>query len=366
MLSGTGQRRDFNTVKADWWTLSMIRAVCDPGQARKIKEVVQIASVYITDIKGMTYTGCAKCKKGHRDGAPVCECAPASAEFWRADLVLTDHTAQQTVTIFDPLQDLTNLYLPGCTPLDFKDDPDKAEEFHMNIMAIPLTILVTFDENSYLDNISVTVRKARPTVDLQTGDMLHPLTALPRYEENCDAWPPTLLSETSFAAGIGMSRVGTGAVKAFRALVRFTDKPQGAKRTNDSAIVKITRTCACCSQNPDDKTTYNLVQNGPLEVASRLLSIKKGECAHLVLAWRSTQHLTILGMCPLDAKEYDNFFKFFQCELEIHKEMFSSSQHVITPEDGAMMTPMKACTANQEAAEQHAAPCIFDTHRNIP
>ena len=184
---------------------------------------------------------------------------------------------------------------------------------------------------------------------------------MPRYTENCDAWPPTMLSETSFLPGIGMSRVDTGAVKAFRALVRFTDKPQGVKRTQDAAILKVTRTCACCLQNEDQATTFNLVQNGPLEVTSRLLGIKKDECAHAILAWRGSQHLTILGLWPLDDKEYHIFFKFFQRELEIHKEMFSNSKHVITPEEDAMRTPMKACTANQEAAEQHATACAFET-----
>ena len=360
MLSSTGSRRDFTTVEAEWWTLSMCRAICDPGQARSIKDVIQVPGVYITDIKSMTYTGCAKCKKAYREGAPGCDCATTSAEFWKADLVLTDHTAQQSVTIFDPLQELTHLFDESCTPEDFKDEPEKVEEFHMNIMATPLTVLITFDENAYLNKISVTVRKARPTVDFKTENIHHPLAAMPRYTANCDAWPPTMLSETSFAPGIGMSRVHTGVVKAFRALVRFTDKPAGLKRPADSSTLKVARTCTCCLQNPDDQITYNLVQNGPLEVVSRLLSIKKDDCVHVVLAWRGSQHLTILAACTLDDSESPIFLKFFKRDLEIHKEMFSDSKHVITPEEGAINTPMKACSANQEAAKLHASACLFD------
>ena len=365
MLSSTGTRRDFSTATCQWWTLSMCRAICDPGQARSIKDPVLVPAVYITDVKSMTYTGCAKCKKAYREGASACSCAPSSAEFWKADLVLTDHTAQQSVTIFDPLQELTDLFEEGGTPEDFKNEPEKVEEYHMNIMATPLTVLVTFDENAYLDKISVTVRKARPTVDFKSGKVHHPLTAMPRYTANCDAWPPTMLSETSFAPGIGMSRVHTGAVKAFRALVRFTDKPQGIKRPADQTTLKLSRTCTCCLQNPDDQLTYNLVQNGPLEVVSRLLSIKKDDCAHVVLAWRGTQHLTILAACTLDDREYSIFLKFFKRDLDIHKEMFTNSKHVITPEEDSNNTPMKVCSANQEAAKLHAAACLFDDTNTI-
>ena len=233
------------------------------------------------------------------------------------------------------------------------------------LMGVPFTVLMTFEDNEYLDSITLVVRKICLTFDTATRMIYHPFNTLPRFESESDSWPPTPLAQTSFAAGAGISLVATGGVQGFRALVQFIDKPNGLKRTADSATLKISRTCVCSLKDTDDKTTFKLVQNGPLEITSRLLAIKKDDFAHVVLAWRNAAHLTLIAAYPLEASDVPGFKKFFQRELHLHSEMFSAgSGHVLpsSSDNGDPMTPMTVRQAAQSAAEKNAMACVFGSN----
>ena len=165
----------------------------------------------------------------------------------------------------------------------------------MSLGAMPFTVLITFSESDYLDGIGMVIRKAKPTFDIKSCTARHPLKVLPRFKSDTSSCPPVALSMTSFSTGAGLSLLPTGSVASFRVLVQFTDQPKGLKRCADGATLKVVRQCACATHTDTDGKAYTVMQNGPLEVTSRLLSIQKDDLAHAVVSWRGSEHLTLVS-----------------------------------------------------------------------
>ena len=59
----------------------------------------------------VTYTGCKACKQKYHENAPACGCAAEAAKFWRAEVLLSDGSAQVTAIVFDALADVAEAVL---------------------------------------------------------------------------------------------------------------------------------------------------------------------------------------------------------------------------------------------------------------
>ena len=371
MLSRLGGQRDVSTADAHWFSLSLCEAICAPGYRRSLTDVVQIPSVLMSlNSDELTYLGCKTCKKKYHDGAPACSCKEESTHDWRAEIVLTDGSAQVTATIFDALADVVEAVLgfeeARILPETFEVGSDNYDDLIMSVGAIPFTVLITFSDNDYLDCIGVVIRKAKPTFDVNGCTARHPLKVLPRFKSDTSSCPPVALSLTKFSTGAGLSLLPTGSVASFRALLHFTDHPKGVKRCADGATLKVVRQCACAIHADTDDKTYIVMQNGPLELTSRLLAIQKDDFAHAVVSWRGSEHLTLHSYYKIPKDAVIAYKKMFKRETELHLEMFApGGGHLLEPKeaDNDDMTPTKVRDMATQAAVGHATPCRFDSRR---
>ena len=108
------------------------------------------------------------------------------------------------------------------------------------------------------------------------------------------------------------------------------------------------------------------MQNGLLEVTSRLLSIRKDELAHAIVSWRSRDYLTLLSAYKILKEAAPAFKKFFGQEVDLHLEMFASDRgHLLAAGSASEpMTPWRVRGMAIEAARGHATPCRFDSKRS--
>ena len=291
----------------------MCAAICVPGEQREITDIAQVPSVMMQVIsEKITYAGCSKCKKAYNDQAPNCDCGEDSVHHWKARVLLTDGSAQVEAVVFDALADLAEAVMDceeagskeaNRDPNTYAEDSGKVDQFLAVFAALPLTVRITFDNRNFKEGLEMTVRVIQPTIDTAPKGVRHPLTVIPCFKSDSSPCPPVALATTSFLPGVGLSLVPTGSVPSFRALLQFTEKPQGLKRDADGITLRVNRKCVCALSPDDDKTIFMAVQNGPLEVTSRLLQFEKGDLAHAVVAWRSKDVLTILcaHKIPTDA-----------------------------------------------------------------
>ena len=229
---------------------------------------------------GLAYMGCSACKKGRLDGQPTCQCNKDTQAYWKANVLLTDNTAQVTATMFDvtaELEAFADLQGEPFNPSRFAEDKDAADNLMLSIAAMPFTMLIEFQDSEFVGGLALVVRKLAPTFLGQAGSPAegvdHPYKAIPRFPCQSPSCPPALLAQTMFNKDAGLTLVDKQGVTCFRTVVQFVDRPKGAKPGENFATLKVERSCKCILAEDDDKT-YDVVQNGPLEQTSQLLQVR--------------------------------------------------------------------------------------------
>ena len=188
MLTRVQSNRNVLEEPAPWYTLSMCAAVCVPNMHRSISDVVQVPSVLMSIADGgLAYIGCSACKKGRLDGQATCRCNKDARAYWKANVLLTDNTAQVPATMFDVTADLepfADLQGGSFDPSRFAEDKDAADNLMLTIAAIPFTMLIEFQDSEFVGGLALVVRKLAPTFLGQAGSPAegvdHPCKAIPR------------------------------------------------------------------------------------------------------------------------------------------------------------------------------------------
>ena len=68
-------------------------------------------------------------------------------------------------------------------------------------------------------------------------------------------------------------------------------------------MVRCARKVQCGVDGTDDGHSYNLLIEGPINVASQLLAPRKGDVILAIVAWRTTKELTLLAFAPAPTDE---------------------------------------------------------------
>ena len=131
------------------------------------------------------------------------------------------------------------------------------------------------------------------------------------------------------------------AVHDFRSVVVFCDEPPPAENDGPNALVAHTRE-VCCAFAPDKKYVLSLPADD-IEVQVRM--VPKGTVVHAVLAWDSTQCLSIFAFMPVEEPS-GPFEKFFSREIELQKASFDTGPS-FRPEKDA--TPLRLLSAAETA-----------------
>jgi hypothetical protein len=129
------------------------------------------------------------------------------------------------------------------------------------------------------------------------------------------------VAETKFSPGIGLAHVPGGVTTSFRVLLEIMDNSSGATRDEATDTLKVTRRCACALRDTESAETYLLTQNGPLDVTTLLLQVRKNEYVHAIVSWRSSDAISLNAFWALPAVEVTKFRQFFQKECEIFAAM---------------------------------------------
>ena len=108
------------------------------------------------------------------------------------------------------------------------------------------------------------------------------------------------MADTSFEEGAGLIIIPRGTSQAFRTLLTIIDNPPRVGRVSgdNSPMVRCARKCQCAAQGTDAGTSYDLVIEGPIDVAAQLLGPRKGDVIYAVVAWRTMHELTLLALAP--------------------------------------------------------------------
>ena len=353
-----GQSRDYAKEEASWFSLSVCRAIACPQERRQLTTLAQVPSVFIT-LKGnsITYAGCSECKKGYSQESQACTCSNSSQKiYWRAHLQLTDFTSSVTVTAFDAVESLAAV-IPGDGPSvttadDFHTSEDKLDDLMTTIAAIPFTVILSFEDSDYAGGTEMILRLVTPTYDEKKG-VKHPLKPFLRCLDSSYSLPPCQLADTSFNAGAGLSIVPGGSVTCFRALLELMDKPGGLRRSAEETTLRITRRCACALRHSDDGTVYTLVQNGPLEITSRMLTPKQGDYVHALVCWRDDKAITLVAALELPTASVTTFRKFFDAETKLFRSMLDNDSTYVL-QSGIDDTPLRISSAARDSAKSMA------------
>ena len=353
-------QRDYQLEDASWFTLSVCQAICAPSERRVLTLLAQIPSVFVSfQGKSIVYKGCGTCKRSVQDGY-TCGCSqPKPTSLWKASLLLQDATAQVSATVFDALDSLVATFADGDPdrhkPESYFENPDDVQELQLCIAAVPFTLLLSFDDSDYVAGTDLIVRSAAPTFQIGKG-VMHPLKPLLQFPTTSSCCPPCALADSAFNAGAGISIVNQVGVSSFRVMLELLDNPTGAKRTDDGSTMRVTRRCVCALRSTTDDSTFQLVQNGPLELTSRLLTHKKNDYMHAVVAWRKRDALTLISAHPLVASHVDSFRKFFTKEAQLHRVQMAGGKHVMDPASVAEVTPLRIQGTAMQAAQECATP----------
>jgi RNA polymerase subunit RPABC4/transcription elongation factor Spt4 len=313
--TGSGASRDYSADETHWLSLSVCSALCEGDQRRKLTVLAQVPSIFISSVgESITYEACDKCTKAVYDGTKTCECTTTDTRIrWRGILQLTDDSCQITATAFEVLGTLAQAYADDeeekKDPKYYHNEPERAEEMMAHSAAIPYTSIISFEDSEYRGKIEMNLRLAEPTFACENGVAVrHPLKPILRCARSTATCPPCAVAATSFDLGAGVALVPGGSSLSFRVLLQFTDKPGSAKRESESSpIVRVTRKAQCVLRKENDAVVYNLTQNGPIDVATKLLGPVKGEIIHAVVAWRG-----------VETKIADEFKAFFAQEVSLH------------------------------------------------
>ena len=211
-------------------------------------------------------------------------------------------------------------------PEFFHDQLDHVEDLRLSIEAMPFTLLVSFNDSEYREEIELNVNAIEKTFHVDPTLIRHPRKPILRCIDNLGEkpfCPPCLVEDTAFEEGAGVTKVPGGVAEKFWTLVTISDKPTRIeKEDNDSSpVVRCTRKVQCCLSNKETDPFYTLAVEGPINVANRLLLPRKGEVISALVTWRSAKELTLLSYAPAMEKgaELDAFKKFFLEEVNFYK-----------------------------------------------
>ena len=329
-----GGRRQYESEEAKWYTLSVCEAISTPQIRRQIDLLCQIPSVFIQNFAGrITYFGCSQCKRSwQEEDVQPCGCAAAQrCSLWKATASMVDSTAQVSATMFESLGTLTSMYAEheterrgeSCAHLALPATYESDEEITglcRFLNPIPFTMRISFMDSEYTNHPELCVQLVAPTFSNRDG-VKHPLSKMVEFATPSYGCPPCPVAETKFSPGIGLAHVPGGVTTSFRVLLEIMDNASGATRDESSNTLKVTRRCACALRDTESAETYLLTQNGPLDVTTLLLQVRKNEYVHAIVSWRSSDAISLNAFWALPAVEVTKFRQFFQKECEIFAAM---------------------------------------------
>ena len=347
-----GARNKYAEEVADWYSLSVLHAICAPEKRRKIDLVCQVPSVFVIG-QGPTinYNACSTCHKSWLESSMApCSCFANRELRWRATLLLADSTAQVTASCFGAVQSLVDVYAEGDderSKPDFYADPEHVEDLFMAVAAVPFTVRISFSDSDWNEATELTVQLATRTFDQSQG-VMHPLKPIVQFAVNSPHWPPCAVADIRFEPGVGMTLTAGRVVQVFRALLEIMDQPPVARRGENPSTVRVVRRCVCALRGDEDSTTYNLEQNAGLEVVTRLLALPKQTYIHALVSWRSKTGLSLNGFWALDTTDVAKFRQIFRRETELHLCMSGASSGKLSA--AAEETPLRIASQASNAS----------------
>jgi len=353
--------RDYASEKSDWYTLSMCETICAPEERRRLSLLAQVPSVFVRGFAGrITYYGCSTCKKSWtEDFGQACQCSGGTrAVFWKAVATLVDSTAQVQATLFDAIAGIIGAVVDDDdmerSEPSFYDEPAHIDALLSRVGAIPFTCVFSFEDNDYDTHPQLIARLVKPTFDEKHG-VKHPLDKMVHFASTSYPCPPCALTSTKFEPSIGLTEVPGGATSSFRALLEIMDSASGARQGEGGTALRVTRRCVCALRSVESAQTYQLVQNGPLEITTLLLQVRKSDYIHAIVTWRAQEELTLIAFWPLDSKCVTKFRQFFIKECELHGAMALGSELKLSHSKAE--TPLRiAANASAAAASTQAQP----------
>ena len=368
-------RRDaesYKVVEAEWVSLSVVANIIAGKESRSLEGAVQVPSVLLKPVgEKITYLACAACGKSVYE-TKSCQCETTETEVrFKAKLRMEDNTYQVNATIFEAMDSIVKLHADGDIdkekPKYYHEEQAHVDEFSMAVEAVPCTVLLAFQENSYTEQIEVSVKAVEPTFNVKAAATRHPMKPILRCAQtlgSSSTCPACAVADTSFEEGAGVTLVPGGSCQKFRALLKVEDKQAVTQRVEDGArvedsspAVRCSRKVSCALRGDASTATYTVNAVGPLSFATRLLTPRKGELLHAIVSWKSTTQLALLAfvVAAESPEEATAFAKFFEKETNLVKiaaEEPSKSLVEFASED----TPTKKLTAAKQAARDLASP----------
>jgi len=119
--------------------------------------------------------------------------------------------------VFDEMKSLVDIYADGeeekQQPEFFHDQLTHVEDLRMAIEAIPFTILVTFSDSEYKEEIELSVKAIEKTFHGDPELIRHPRKPILRCTDNRGEkpfCPPCLVADTAFEEGAGVVKIPGG------------------------------------------------------------------------------------------------------------------------------------------------------------
>ena len=305
-----------------WLSLSVVTKIIEGKTRRKLQGSVQIPSVLIKMSDSITYVSCAECRCR---GFPQKTCSCATNETvvrFIGKLRLEDDGSEERATVFDEMESLVEIFADGdkekLNPEYYHDQLTHVEDLRMAIEAVPFTLLVTFDDSDYSEEIELSVKAIEKTFHADPKLIRHPRKPILRCIDNRGVkpfCPPCLVADTEFEEGAGVIKIPGGVTQKFRALLIISDKPSRIAKENDdsSPVVRCSRKVQCCSSAKESDPFYTLAAEGEINFCSQLLVPRKGDVISAVVTWRTSKELTLLSYAAVteqgaDLQALENFF----------------------------------------------------------
>ena len=346
--------RDWSAENATWFSLSVVEAMYTSSHRRNIDMVCKVPSVFVQpSASSILYDACIKCKRSWRMGeGPSCTCAsPEQGLLWKSALTLTDSTAQVTATCFNALEGLVHHFAGDDDEKkepSYYQDAEHVEDLFTALAVVPFTVLLSFANNEYSENIEVIGQLFSPTFHPSMG-VRHPMSKLVWIQTPSFGCPPCLLADTDFKPGVGMTVGPGGAVPSFRVLLIIVDTSPTPRKGDGSASFRITRRCACALRSDDDNRIHDLTQHGSQAVVLRLLALAKQTHIHAIVSWRSQKGLTLSSFDELPQEDVLKFKQFFKTEARLYRDMMSNSEEAlqVAPDETPLRISSRASSNTQ-------------------
>ena len=206
--------------EAPWMSLSVVGKIIEGKTRRKLEGGVQVPSVLIKIPDTITYGSCAGCHKG-ASPQKTCTCSTdATVIRFLGKLRLEDDGSEERATVFEAIRSLVHVYADGeeekQQPEFYHDKPTHVEDLRMAIEAIPFTLLVTFTDNEYREEIELSVKAIEKTFHVDPSLIRHPRKPILRCTDNLGErpfCPPCLVADTAFEEGAGVIKIPGGVSK---------------------------------------------------------------------------------------------------------------------------------------------------------